>query len=132
MLGLRDREGLTQVVFEPDIAKEAHELAGQLRLEYCIGIKGKVASRGAQVNPKLKTGEIEIKASDLTIFNRSEPTPFPIEDNIDTYCLDALNDGSFAAFGTSDGRVYGSIDQGATWDERASGLEPVRRVLVLQ
>ncbi len=83
-IDLRDREGLTQVVFEPDIAKEAHETAGQLRLEYCIGIKGKVASRGAQVNPKLKTGEIEIKASELTIFNRSEPTPFLVEDNVDT------------------------------------------------
>jgi aspartyl-tRNA synthetase len=83
-IDLRDREGLTQVVFEPDIAKEAHELAGQLRLEYCIGIKGKVASRGTQVNPKLKTGEIEIKATDLTIFNRSEPTPFLVEDSIDT------------------------------------------------
>ncbi|HYO57509.1 aspartate--tRNA ligase [Archangium sp.] len=83
-IDLRDREGLTQVVFEPDIAKEAHELAGQLRLEFCIGIKGKVASRGAQVNPKLKTGEIEIKVSDLTIFNRSEPTPFTVEDNLDT------------------------------------------------
>ncbi|PTL76098.1 aspartate--tRNA ligase [Vitiosangium sp. GDMCC 1.1324] len=83
-IDLRDREGLTQVVFEPDIAKDAHEVAGQLRLEYCIGIKGKVASRGTQVNPKLKTGEIEIKATDLTIFNRSEPTPFLIEDNVDT------------------------------------------------
>ncbi|AKJ02632.1 aspartyl-tRNA synthetase [Archangium gephyra] len=83
-IDLRDREGLTQVVFEPDIAKDAHELAGQLRLEYCIGIKGKVASRGTQVNPKLKTGEIEIKATDLTIFNRSEPTPFLVEDSIDT------------------------------------------------
>jgi len=53
------------------------------------------------------------------------------EDNIDTYCLDALPDGSFAAFGTSDGRVHGSTDQGATWDERASGLRPIQRVLVL-
>jgi len=53
------------------------------------------------------------------------------EDNIDTYCLDALSDGSFAAFGTSDGRVYDSTDQGATWDERASGLRPIQRVLVL-
>jgi len=53
------------------------------------------------------------------------------EDNVDTYCLDALPDGSFAAFGTSDGRLYGSADQGATWDERASGLQPVQRVLVL-
>jgi aspartyl-tRNA synthetase len=83
-IDLRDREGLTQVVFEPEIAREAHELAGHLRLEYCIGIRGRVASRGAQVNPKLKTGEIEIKATDLTIFNRSEPTPFLIEDDIET------------------------------------------------
>lgn len=53
------------------------------------------------------------------------------EQNIDTYCLDALPDGSFAAFGTSDGRVYGSTDQGATWAERAAGLPAVQRVLVL-
>src|SRR3954467_12103366 len=57
-IDLRDREGLTQVVFEPDIAQEAHQTAGQLRLEYCIGIQGKVVSRGAQVNPKMKTGAI--------------------------------------------------------------------------
>jgi aspartyl-tRNA synthetase len=82
-IDLRDREGLTQVVFEPD-AKEAHELAGQLRLEYCIGIRGKVISRGKNVNAKMKTGEIEVKADALTIFNRSEPTPFLIEDNIET------------------------------------------------
>src|SRR5579859_1151195 len=73
-IDLRDREGLTQVVFEPDIAKEAHDLAGSLRLEFCLGVRGKVASRGSNVNPKMKTGEIEIKASDLTIFNRSETT----------------------------------------------------------
>src|SRR3954465_11048354 len=81
-IDLRDRQGLTQVVFEPDIAKEAHELAGSLRLEFCIGIKGKVVSRGANVNPKMKTGAIEVKATELTIFNRSEPTPFQIEDKI--------------------------------------------------
>src|SRR6478672_7149499 len=79
-IDLRDREGLTQIVFEPDIAKEAHDLAGTLRLEFCIGIRGKVASRGANVNPKMKTGEVEIKATELTIFNRSEATPFQIED----------------------------------------------------
>ncbi len=82
-IDLRDREGLTQVVFEPDAA-EAHALAGSLRLEFCIGVRGKVVSRGKNVNPKMKTGEIEVKATDLTIFNRSEPTPFPIEDSIDT------------------------------------------------
>jgi aspartyl-tRNA synthetase len=83
-IDLRDREGLTQVVFEPEVAKEAHELAGSLRLEYVVGIQGQVISRGGNVNPKMRTGEIEIKASDLTIFNRSEPTPFLIEDKIDT------------------------------------------------
>ena len=83
-IDLRDREGLTQVVFEPDVAPEAHATAGALRLEFCVGIRGTVVSRGGNVNPKLKTGEIEIKASDLTIFNRSEPTPFPIEDTIET------------------------------------------------
>jgi hypothetical protein len=53
------------------------------------------------------------------------------DDNIDTYCLDALPDGSFAAFGTSDGRLYGSTEEGTTWNERASGLPTVQRVLVL-
>jgi aspartyl-tRNA synthetase len=83
-IDLRDREGLTQVVFEPDINLEAHALAGALRLEYCIGVQGQVASRGANVNPKMRTGEIEVRATALTIFNRSEPVPFPIEDSVDT------------------------------------------------
>jgi len=83
-IDLRDREGLTQIVFEPDISPEAHELAGSLRLEYVLGISGTVVSRGANVNPKMKTGEIEVKATDLQIFNRSEPPPFLIEDQIDT------------------------------------------------
>jgi aspartyl-tRNA synthetase len=83
-IDLRDREGLTQVVFEPDIDPEAHALAGSLRLEWCIGVRGTVASRGANVNPKMKTGQIEVRATALTVFNRSEPTPFPIEDHIDT------------------------------------------------
>jgi aspartyl-tRNA synthetase len=83
-IDLRDREGLTQVVFEPDINAEAHALAGGLRLEFCIGVQGTVASRGANVNPKMKTGEIEVRATALSIFNRSEPVPFPIEDTVDT------------------------------------------------
>ena len=83
-IDLRDREGLTQVVFEEGVRPEVHEVAGQLRLEYAVGIRGKVVSRGGNVNPRLKTGEIEVHATDLEIFNRSEPTPFPIEDKIDT------------------------------------------------
>ncbi|MFN0063982.1 MAG: aspartate--tRNA ligase [Myxococcaceae bacterium] len=82
-IDLRDREGLTQVVFEPSAAA-AHTLAGSLRLEFCVGISGTVVSRGGNVNPKLKTGAIEVKASELEIFNKSEPPPFLIESNVDT------------------------------------------------
>lgn len=57
--------------------------------------------------------------------------PAPFDDNIDTYCLDALNDGSFAAFGTSDGRIFGSDDAGSTWHELAADLGVVQHVLVL-
>jgi len=53
------------------------------------------------------------------------------DDNIDTYCLDALNDGSFASFGTSDGRLFGSDDAGSTWHELSADLAPVQHVLVL-
>jgi hypothetical protein len=57
--------------------------------------------------------------------------PPSFDDNIDTYCLEAFPDGSFAAFGTTEGKVFASTDQGATWDEFASGLLPVKRVLVM-
>src|SRR3954463_8919108 len=67
-IDLRDREGVTQVGFGPDNEATAHELAGTLRLEFCFGIRGKVVSRGANVNPKMKTGEIEVKATDLQVF----------------------------------------------------------------
>ncbi|HET7827158.1 MAG TPA: aspartate--tRNA ligase, partial [Anaeromyxobacter sp.] len=83
-IDLRDRAGVTQVVFEEDVRPEVHDLAGQLRLEFCVGIRGKVVSRGGNVNPKLRTGEIEVHASELEIFNRSEPVPFQIEDRTET------------------------------------------------
>ena len=83
-IDLRDREGLTQVVFEEDVRPEVHDLAGQLRLEYCVGVRGKVVSRGGNLNPRLRTGEIEVHATDLEIFNRSEPMPFQIEDRTET------------------------------------------------
>ena len=83
-IDLRDREGLTQIVFEQRFSSEAHTLSGDLRLEFVIGIQGVVRSRGANVNPKLRTGEVEIHATDLEIFNRSEAPPFMIEEKIDT------------------------------------------------
>ncbi len=81
---LRDRTGVTQVVFEEDVRPEVHELAEKVRLEYCVGIRGKVVSRGSNVNARLATGEIEVHGTDVEIFNRCEPTPFPIEEQIDT------------------------------------------------
>jgi aspartyl-tRNA synthetase len=83
-IDLRDRAGLTQVVFEAEAGKELHDLAQELRYEFCIGVRGKVVSRGDNLNPRLVTGEIEVHAAQLTIFNRSETPPFLIEDKIDT------------------------------------------------
>ena len=83
-IDLRDRAGLTQVVFDPSVAKEAHALAGDLRNEHCIGIIGVVKSRGAMVNSNLATGEIEVWAESLEVFSKAETPPFAIEDKVDT------------------------------------------------
>ena len=81
---LRDRDGITQVVFDPRIEERAHALAGDLRSEFCIGVAGTVISRGENTNPKLATGEIEVSADVLEIFSRSDTPPFPIDDGIET------------------------------------------------
>jgi hypothetical protein len=62
-------------------------------------------------------------------FERCAAGPGSFDENIDTHCLDAIPDGSFAAFGTSDGHVYATTDQGASWDELAADLGSVTRVL---
>ena len=81
---LRDREGITQVVFNPEVRAEVHEKAHVLRSEYVIGIRGKVEKRlEGMANPNLKTGEIEVFATKLNIFNAAETPPFMIEDNVD-------------------------------------------------
>jgi aspartyl-tRNA synthetase len=79
-IDLRDRAGLTQVVFEPHQGAEAHALAGELRGEFCVGLTGVVAERGGKKNPNLATGDIEVKADALTIFSRAETPPFEITD----------------------------------------------------
>jgi aspartyl-tRNA synthetase len=81
---LRDRDGLTQVVFDPSVDAAAHGLAGDLRGEFCIGVVGEVISRGGNVNPRLPTGEIEVRASQLEIFSRADTPPFPLDDSTDT------------------------------------------------
>ncbi len=81
---LRDREGLVQVVFRPETYPAAHQKAKDLRGEFVIGVRGRVAARSPEtVNPDLTTGEVEVEVADLTILNESKPLPFPIEDGID-------------------------------------------------
>ena len=76
-IDLRDRYGITQVVFEPDAGAQLQALARELRNEYVAGIKGVVAPRmRGKENPKLKTGGIEVRARDLVIYNATPTPPF--------------------------------------------------------
>ena len=92
---LRDREGLTQIVFDPDTSPDAHKLAEKLRSEWVIGVRGKVRSRGEQWskkedklvsarNPNLETGEIEVEVLEIEVMNRSQTPPFEIQDELET------------------------------------------------
>lgn len=82
-IDLRDREGLTQVVFNPAVASSAHQQAKALRDEDVIAIFGKVMERPpGTANPQLPTGEVEVHASTLLILNPSKTPPFPIEDQV--------------------------------------------------
>ena len=79
---LRDREGKTQVVFDPKVSSEAHLTAHKIRNEFVIAVKGIVIHRGKDaVNPNLKTGEIEVRVREIKILNQSAPLPFSIIEN---------------------------------------------------
>lgn len=79
---VRDREGVVQVVFNPDFSKEALAIAERIRSEYVVEIKGTVTKRDEEtVNPKIKTGQVEVQASEITIINKSETPPFSINDD---------------------------------------------------
>src|SRR5215831_2777475 len=81
---LRDREGLTQVVFHEDVEPGVHERAEEVRPEYVIAVEGKVSPRGpGAVNPKMPTGEIEVVASKVWLLNESRTPPFPMEEQVD-------------------------------------------------
>ncbi|MGD2188033.1 MAG: aspartate--tRNA ligase [Desulfobacterales bacterium] len=81
---LRDREGITQVVFNPLVDKKIHTKAHAIRNEYVLAVRGKVENRPADmINPKLKTGEIEVSVTELKILNTAKTPPFLIEDEID-------------------------------------------------
>jgi len=77
-LDLRDRHGLTQVVFYPQANADAYALAEQLRSEYVVSVQGTVQAREAGVNAKLPTGAVEVKADSLVLLNTSEPLPFTV------------------------------------------------------
>jgi aspartyl-tRNA synthetase len=78
---LRDREGIVQVVFNPDAGESVHGEAHKIRSEYVLAVKGKVRKRPEGMdNPALKTGQIEVIVSDLEIMNDSKTPPFSFDD----------------------------------------------------
>jgi aspartyl-tRNA synthetase len=84
-IDLRDRTGITQVVFRAENNPDVHRAAKGLRSEFVVAIRGKVGIRGeGMTNPNLKTGEIEVVVSQLTVLSEAKTTPFPIEDEITT------------------------------------------------
>ncbi len=83
-IDLRDREGLAQIVFDPDNCPEAHGKAESIRNEFVVAVKGKVIPRpDGTVNPNLPTGEVEIVVTDCRVLNRSKPLPFTLDDYVD-------------------------------------------------
>ena len=83
-IDLRDREGISQIVFDPKDSAEAHEKAHIIKNEYVLAVKGKVIARLAGCeNPNMPTGEIEIKVMQVKILNTSDTLPFNIDDKIE-------------------------------------------------
>jgi aspartyl-tRNA synthetase len=81
---LRDREGITQVVFDATTGP-VHDIAKTLRSEFVVAVSGKIRVRGeGMTNPNLKTGEIEVVADSLTVLSEAKTTPFPIENETTT------------------------------------------------
>ncbi|GEP78585.1 aspartate--tRNA ligase [Staphylococcus carnosus] len=78
---LRDREGYVQIVFNPDFSKEALEIAESIRSEYVIEVEGTVTKRDPEtVNPKIKTGNVEVQVDHINIINKAQTPPFSIND----------------------------------------------------
>ena len=80
-IDLRDREGIVQLALDPDRDPQSHAKAEEVRNEYVLAARGKVSPRPAgTVNPRMKTGEVEIEVSELLILNRSETPPFMLDE----------------------------------------------------
>ncbi len=81
---LRDREGIVQVVFNPGFSEEALKIAETVRSEYVVEVQGTVTKRDPEtVNPKIKTGQVEVQVTNIKVINKSETPPFSInEENV--------------------------------------------------
>ncbi|HGZ9067114.1 TPA: aspartate--tRNA ligase [Staphylococcus aureus] len=81
---LRDREGIVQVVFNPALSEEALKIAETVRSEYVVEVQGTVTKRDPEtVNPKIKTGQVEVQVTNIKVINKSETPPFSInEENV--------------------------------------------------
>jgi aspartyl-tRNA synthetase len=83
-IDVRDREGVVQAVFNPEVDREVHAKAHTLRSEYVVAVRGDVAMRPSEsINPDLETGEVEVLTRELRILNVAENPPFLIEDNVE-------------------------------------------------
>jgi len=83
-IDLRDREGIAQIVFDPEVNQSAHTIAESVRSEFVLAIKGKVIPRpNGTVNPTMKTGEVEIQVLECKLLNRSKPLPFMLDEHTD-------------------------------------------------
>ena len=83
-IDLRDRSGIVQLVMSPQYGEEAFHNAESVRSEYVLAIKGKVRARSEDtINPKMKTGKVEVVVTELRILNKSKTPPFYVEDGID-------------------------------------------------
>jgi aspartyl-tRNA synthetase len=79
---VRDREGIVQCVFRPEVSRDVHARASELRSEFVVAVRGTVERRSAEtVNPKVPSGEVEIAARELRILNVATPPPFAIEED---------------------------------------------------
>jgi len=78
---LRDREGIAQIVFDPEVNAAVHAVAESIRSEFVLAIRGKVIPRPeGTVNPNMKTGEVEIQVIECKLLNRSKPLPFMLDE----------------------------------------------------
>lgn len=83
-IDLRDRTGIVQIVFSPDVSKEALQVAETIRSEYVLDVEGTVVQREeGQVNPNLPTGTVEVHATHVAILSQAKTPPFPISDKTD-------------------------------------------------